>query len=196
MLLQDGPVGLRPLRRGDARVWSQVRTDNEEWLAPWEGGPPGAARQTWEQRHSVAAYRRTLAALRRDARAGRALPCAITYEGRLVGQVTVGNVVRGALDGAYVGYWVDALHAGRGIAPTAVALLVDHCFWTVGLHRVEANVRPENAASLRVVTKLGFVEEGLHRRFLYIDGAWRDHLTFALLREDAPEGVLRRYRSR
>ncbi len=82
-----------------------------------------------------------------------------------------------------------------GIAPTAVALLVDHCFSMVGLHRVEANVRPENAASLRVVTKLGFVEEGLHRRFLYIDGAWRDHLTFALLREDAPEGVLRRYRA-
>ena len=81
------------------------------------------------------------------------------------------------------------------MVPTAVALVADHCFSVVGLHRISADVRPENAASLAVVRKLGMREEGLHRRYLHIDGAWRDHLTFALLAEDAPGGVLRRVRA-
>jgi len=57
-------------------------------------------------------------------------------------------------------------------------------------------VRPENVASLRVVDKVGFRSEGLHRRYLFIDGAWRDHLAFALTQEDCPEGVLRRFLAR
>ena len=85
--------------------------------------------------------------------------------------------------------------AGRGVVPTAVALVVDHLFDVARLHRVEANVRPENAASRRVVEKLGFRCEGRHERYLYIDGAWRDHLTYALVRDDVPEGLLRRLRT-
>ena len=71
--------------------------------------------------------------------------------------------------------------------PTAVAMAVDHCFGPVGLHRVEINIRPENAASLRVVAKLGFRPEGLRPRYLHIDGDWRDHLVFALNAEEAGE---------
>ncbi len=134
-----------------------------------------------------------LRALRREARAGRAFPFAVTYEGRLVGQVNVSGVVRGASDSGSVGYWVDRRVAGRGVTPTAVALVVDHVFDVAGLHRVEANVRPENTASLRVMAKLGFRREGLHERFLYIDGAWRDHVAFAVVRDDVPGGLLRRY---
>lgn len=187
---------LRPLRLRDAGTWSAVRTRNEAWLSPWEGRPPRQAEAGWYERHSPAVFTAMLRGLRREARAGRTLPCAIEYDGRLAGQVTVGNVVRGAFDSGYVGYWVDGRLAGRGIVPTAVALLADHCFDVVGLHRIEANVRPENTASLRVVDKLGFVRESLHRRYLWIDGDWRDHVGLALLREDVPEGVLRRYRSR
>ena len=187
---------LRPLRLRDAGTWSAVRTRNEQWLSPWEGRPPRQPEATWHERHSPAVFTAMLRGLRREARAGRTLPCAIEYDGRLAGQVTVGNVVRGAFDSGYVGYWVDGRLAGRGIAPTAVALLADHCFDVVGLHRIEANVRPENVASLRVVDKLGFRRESLHRRYLWIDGDWRDHVGLSLLREDVPEGVLRRYRSR
>jgi ribosomal-protein-alanine N-acetyltransferase len=134
-----------------------------------------------------------LRATRRDARAGRVLPFGVLVDGRLAGQVTVNSIVRGAFDSGYVGYWVDEQVAGRGVLPTALALVLDHCFGPVGLHRVEANVRPENAASLRVVEKLGFRHEGLHLRYLFIDEDWRDHLCFALLREDHPHGVLRAY---
>lgn len=193
--LYDGRVGLRPLRTRDALRWSDVRTRDERWLAPWEGLPPNAPTSTWAERHTPAAYGAALRVWRREAKAGRALPFAITYDGDLVGQVTVMSVVLGAFRSGAIGYWVASEVAGRGIAPTAVALLVDHCFTAVGLHRVEVNVRPENAPSLRVVTKLGFRQEARHERYLFIDGAWRDHLSFALTTEDVPEGLLTRWRA-
>lgn len=191
--LQDGRVGLRPFRLRDSGTWSEVRIRNEGWLSPWEGRPASQPERSWADRHSAPVYAAMLRNNRREARAGRALPCAVTYDGRLVGQVTAGTVVRGAFDSAAVGYWVDGAVAGRGVLPTALALLVDHCFDVVGLHRLEANIRPENLASRRVVEKLGFREEGLHRRYLFIDGDWRDHLSFAVTREDVPEGMLQRW---
>jgi ribosomal-protein-alanine N-acetyltransferase len=88
------------------------------------------------------------------------------------------------LRGCTVGYWVDSDVAGRGITPTALALVIDHCFTGVGLHRVEVDIRPENTASLRVVEKLGLRREGYYERFLDIDGAWRDHVAFAITIEE------------
>lgn len=191
--LQDERVGLRPLRTRDAAAWSACRIRNESWLAPWEGRPEGQPDATWAERHTVVVYAAMLRALRREARAGRMLPMAITYDGRLAGQINASGIVRGAFDNAYVGYWVDGALAGRGILPNALAMLVDHLMGPVGLHRVEANIRPENAASLRVAEKLGMRLEGHRERYLYIDGGWRDHLCFALTREELPEGLLARW---
>ena len=73
---------------------------------------------------------------------------------------------------------------GGGVATAALALGVDHCFGPVALHRVEATVRPENAASRAVLAKVGFREEGLLRRYLDVDGAWRDHLLVAITVEE------------
>ena len=112
---------------------------------------------------------------------------------RLVGQLTVSSITWGSLRSANVGYWIDEAHAGRDITPTAVALAVDHCFQVCRLHRLEVCIRPENAPSLRVVEKLGFRPEGLRQRYLHIDGAWRDHATFALTEEEVPEGMLNRW---
>jgi ribosomal-protein-alanine N-acetyltransferase len=123
-------------------------------------------------------------ALRRAGRGATMLPFVVTYGGRLVGQVNASNVVHGVLRSCTIGYWVDASVAGRGIIPTAVALVIDHCFATVGLHRVQIDIRPENVASLRVVEKLGLRREGYFERFLDIDGGWRDHLGFAITVEE------------
>lgn len=131
--------------------------------------------------------------LRRQARQGSMLPFVVTYDGALVGQVTIGGITWGSLCSAHVGYWVDQRVAGRGVMPTAVALATDHCFRVVGLHRLEVNIRPENAASLRVVEKLGFREEGTRVAFLHIAGAWRDHRSFALTAEELPGGLLARW---
>jgi ribosomal-protein-alanine N-acetyltransferase len=190
--LTDGAITVRPLRRRDAQAWSEVRGRNMTWLSPWEStlpytlGDAGAI--------GTAAYRSMVRTLRRQARAGLALPFAVDHDRRFVGQVTVSTIIRGSLQSASIGYWIDQAWAGRGIIPTAVALVVDHCFVEVGLHRVELNIRPENTRSRRVAEKLGFRDEGLRTRYLHIDRGWRDHVCYALTIEDVPRGVLRRYR--
>lgn len=189
--LAYGAVGLRPHRFRDAAAWSEVRTSNEAWLARWEPTAPSS----WADRHAMTEYPAILRMLRRAAKLGQSLPFVITYEGRFAGQLTIGGVVRGAFCSGYAGYWVDGRLAGRGIMPVALALAVDHAFGPAGLHRVEVNIRPENAASRRVVQKLGFREEGFHPRYLHIDGAWRDHVGYALTVEDvAAGGMLGRLR--
>jgi ribosomal-protein-alanine N-acetyltransferase len=126
------------------------------------------------------------------ARTGVTVPLAFRVDGRLAGQVTVDNIVRGAMLSGHLGYWIDRSAAGRGMASTAVAMVCDHAFGAVGLHRLQADIRPENVRSRRLVERLGFRQEGLLRRYLDIDGDWRDHVTYALLAEDAPGGVLAR----
>jgi ribosomal-protein-alanine N-acetyltransferase len=180
----------------DAGAWSALRMRNETWLAPWDGRPPGGGPHSWEERNSPTAYGIALRVWRKEARVGRMLPFAVTYDGQLVGELNVQNVVLGAFRSAAVGYWVSEEVAGRGVMPTALALAVDHCFGVVGLHRLEASIRPDNRRSRRVVEKVGFREEGLHERYLYIDGAWRDHVMYALTAEEVPEGALVAYRER
>jgi ribosomal-protein-alanine N-acetyltransferase len=116
----------------------------------------------------------------------------VTYDDVMVGQLTVSSITWGSALWAQMGYWIDEEHAGRGIIPTAVAMACDHCFRVLGLHRIEIAIRPENVASLRVVEKLGFNKIGLARRYLHINGMWRDHELFALTVEDIPEGVVAR----
>lgn len=130
--------------------------------------------------------------LRSEARKGRMLPYVIEVDGRFRGQLTIGNVTHGALRSAWIGYWVSREVIGRGVATAALALGLDHCFGPVTLHRVEATVRPENEASRAVLAKVGFREEGLLRRYLDVDGAWRDHLLVAMTAEEVDGSVAAR----
>ena len=181
-----GVVALRPVRLRDGAAWSAIRIRDERHLAPWEPTMPGG----WAERHAVGEWPARWLQLRLAGRRGAALPFAVTLDDRFVGHVMVGNVMREPLLSAYVGYWVDATVARGGVITAAVALVVDHCFSRVGLHRIEATVRPENAASLRVLGKLGFRQEGMFRRYLDVDGAWRDHLCFALTADELRPGGL------
>ncbi len=185
--LTDGPVGLRPLRYGDSRAWADLRRRNVAWLHEWEATPPPEAPEY------PTTFRQMVRRYTAQGQADQALPWAVTYEGRLAGQLNVSNVIWGSARMATVGYWVDGDLAGHGIIPTALAMATDYCFFTARLHRVEVNIRPENRPSLRVVEKLGFRQEGLKPRLLHIDGGWRDHLSFALTVEDVPDGLLARW---
>ncbi|NRQ48304.1 GNAT family N-acetyltransferase [Aeromicrobium sp. YC3-14] len=186
--LRHGSIGVRPLRRRDARAWARLRTENAAWLGPWEATLPREAGS------AATSYVGMIGTLRRRARLGQTMPFALTWDGELVGMLTVNGITWGSARWANLGYWVSRSHAGRGITPTAVALVCDHLLSTVGLHRVEISIRPENAASLRVVEKLGFFEVGLARRYLHIAGEWRDHRVFEILAEDVPGGLLARLR--
>lgn len=187
-VLREGDVVLRPLRRSDGPAWLALRARNDAWLRPWEATSPEPVPG---RPPTFPAYVRGLA---RQARAGQCLPFAVDERGELVGQLTVATITRGSLCSASVGYWVSEHVAGRGIMPTAVALAVDHCLGPVGLHRVEIAIRPENAASLRVVAKLGLREEGSRERYLHIQGAWRDHRVFAVTAEELDEPLVARWR--
>ncbi len=119
----------------------------------------------------------------------------LEWQGELAGQLNVSSISYGSVASASIGYWVSERFAGKGITPTGVALATDYCFYSVGLHRVEICIRPENGPSLRVVEKLGFRYEGLRRRYIHINGDWRDHFCFALVREELAVGVLKRWTS-
>lgn len=187
--LRDGELVLRPLRHSDRRAWTELRRRNEAWLAPWEATSP----QGSELPQGFGALVRLFAA---QGRRGEALPWVIEVAGQLAGQLTVGVILWGSLRSANAGYWVDERMAGRGIAPHALALACDHCLFGLGLHRIEVNIRPENAASLRVVEKLGFRDEGLRLRYLHVAGRWCDHRSFAVTVEDVPDGLMERWRER
>ncbi|MGH3761408.1 GNAT family N-acetyltransferase [Actinophytocola sp.] len=183
-----GVLEVRKPRLRDAAAWSRVRRRDRLHLQSWEPTVPG----NWNDNNSALAWPGQLSTLRGLARRGLTLPFVITVDGELAGQVTVGNVVRGSLCSAWVGYWVGTHATAGGVATGAVALVVDHCFAEAGLHRIEATVRPENYASIRVLKKLGFREEGLFRRYLDVAGGWRDHLCFAVTTEDVPSGLVNR----
>ena len=88
-----------------------------------------------------------------------------------------------------LGYWTGAPYARQGYMTEAVACVLDHAFGRLNLHRVEAACLPHNDASRGLLLKCGFKEEGLGRGYLKIDGRWRDHLLFAILRDDPRPGA-------
>jgi ribosomal-protein-alanine N-acetyltransferase len=197
VVLTEGPISLRPPHPRDGRQWQELQTRNRAWLSPWEAtvppNTPYARRLT---------YRELVHRGRREASAGRMLPFNVWYDApeqagpaRMVGQLNVAGITWGSLCSAHIGYWVDERVAGRGIIPGALALSVDYCFQRLGLHRIEVNVRPENGPSRRVAEKLGFRDEGVRKDFLHIDGAWRDHVSYAITAAEVPEGMIVRWRT-
>lgn len=180
-----GVVRLRPVRLRDAAAWSRTRLADRRHLEPWE--PVSGV--DWNVRHAVSSWPSICSGLRSEARRGRMLPYVIELDGQFVGQLTIGNVTHGALRSAWIGYWVVKSKNGGGIGTGALALGLDHCFSGVRLHRVEATVRPENAPSRAVLARVGFREEGLLRRYLEVDGAWRDHLLVAITVEELSQSA-------
>lgn len=182
---QHGPISIRLVRQRDARTLQDELLGNRSWLRPWEATSPDGP-VSFDMRVGI---RRLL----QQYRDGGGVPLVMEYQGEIAGQLNVWGIARGSLASATIGYWVSERFAGHGITPTCVAMATDMCFTDLRLHRMEICIRPENQASLRVVQKLGFRYEGLRRRYIHIDGDWRDHYAFALVREEVPEGVLQRW---
>jgi ribosomal-protein-alanine N-acetyltransferase len=169
----------------DAKTVERLLLENRAWLRPWEATSPYSP-TSFDVKGMIRSLLRQY-----DDHSG--IPLLIEYQGEVVGQLNVANILHGSVSSAIVGYWIIPSVAGKGIMPTAVALTTDYLFEVVGLHRVEIDIRPENAASLRVVAKLGFRYEGFKQRFIHINGAWRDHMIFALTHEEVSGGVLNRF---
>jgi len=182
-------IRLRPLHRSDRAAWDAIRRADAAYLGQWEPtAPDGVAAASMS-------FPRYVRKLDRDARDGVSIPFAIEVAGQLAGQMQVFGIMRGSLRSAMAGYWVGSRFAGQGVATRALAAVTSYALGPAGLHRVEVNIRPENAASLRVVQHLRFREEGTRLRYLHIDGDWRDHRSFALtVEETGGRPVIERWR--
>jgi ribosomal-protein-alanine N-acetyltransferase len=201
--LLAAPVVLRPVGISDAHTWDAMKEANARWLSPWEPTNPDAAASPGgplpqpRSNPLISVARKALsgglvgmARSRWQSGHGGAILWVVCYDGRVAGQLRLFSVEWGPSRSAKVGYWIDEKFAGLGIMPTALAMAVDHSFNAMGLHRIEASIRPDNKPSRRVVEKLGFREEGLRPHEVHIDGAWRDHICYAITAEDIPNGML------
>jgi ribosomal-protein-alanine N-acetyltransferase len=181
--LRGRRVLLRPLRAGDYRDWIEVRTRDREWLIHWEPRRTGGQYPA-EDRSSFAAR----CAMRdRDRQLGTAYSFGIFVDRTFVGEINLSSIQRGASQSAYLGYWIDEAHAGRGYVPESCVAVFAFAFDELELHRVQVAIIPRNRPSRRVVEKLGLVEEGLARGYLEIDGVWEDHVRYAITAEDWAE---------
>ncbi len=146
---------------------------NEEHLAPWE--PPRPAGFTGE-----AFWRERLAKSRLELLDGQALRFFVFKGNEVAGSVNFTQVARGPFQACYLGYSIDKALEGQGYMSEALRAAIRHVFETVRLHRIMANYLPENTRSGKLLEKLGFVVEGVARQYLFINGAWRDHVLTSL----------------
>jgi len=107
-----------------------------------------------------------------------------TADDAIFGVFTISQIVRGAFQNAYLGYYGHAEHAGKGYMRAALELVLDHAFGPLALHRIEANIQPGNAPSVALAVGAGFRLEGFSPRYLLIGGRWRDHERYAITAED------------
>jgi len=170
-------VTLRVPQMGDFEEWAELREASRDFLAPWE--------PTWPADDlSRASFRRRLRRYAEDQRSDLAYPYFIfrNEDQKLIGGVTLTNIRRGVAQAGSLGYWMGAAYARQGYMTAAVRALVPFAFSTLKLHRIEAACIPENAASVRLLEKTGFVREGYAREYLCINGIWQDHLLYAQVR--------------
>ncbi len=173
-------VLLRTLTDLDYAGWLEVRQRCHDWLVKWEPRSAHSTHLAEDQRSFVS----RCAIRERERQMGTGYGFGIFFEGRFVGEITLSAIARGPLQNAYIGYWIDEAVAGRGLMPESVVTLLQFAFESLGLHRVEINIIPRNAASRRVVEKLGIRCEGIAERYLEIDGAWEDHARYAVTAEE------------
>jgi len=178
--LEGTLVFLRPPQPDEWGRWAELRAVSRDFLEPWE--------PTWPvDSLTEAAYLRRVRRLVTEWKTdeGYSFHVFEKAQGRLVGGIGLTQVRRGVAQMATLGYWVGEPFERRGYTTDAVRLVVRFALKSLLLHRVEAACLPENAASRRVLEKAGFVREGYARQYLKIAGEWRDHLTFAVLQDDA-----------
>ena len=114
----------------------------------------------------------------------KCLAAVLVENGDLVGIFTISQIVRGYFQSAYLGYYANARHAGKGLMAEAMALVLDHAFGPLSLHRLEANIQPGNAPSIALARGAGFRLEGYSPRYLLIGGRWRDHERYAITADE------------
>jgi len=177
-------VLLRPLTPADFEQWQEVRLRCDEWLTRWEPQVAPGRPDVVNDRRAFAAR---CGARDRERQLGTGYGFGIFVGERLRGEINLNAIQRGPFQNAYVGYWIDQELAGRGFTPEAVVAVFRFAFEDLGLHRLQVSIIPRNHPSRRVAEKLGLRDEGVAVRYLEINGAWEDHVRYAITVEEWQE---------
>jgi len=167
----DARVHLRVLARADRDEFLALARDSRELHRPWTY-PPERADQ----------FDDLFARSRRDDFV--CLLACVNGSNEIAGVFTVSQIVRGAFQSAYLGYYAHEAHARQGFMREAIEQVLDHSFTALGLHRIEANIQPGNAPSIALARGAGFRLEGFSPRYLLIGGQWRDHERYAITADE------------
>ncbi|MEU9126296.1 GNAT family N-acetyltransferase [Streptomyces sp. NPDC048506] len=172
-LLQGPRVAIRHVRRQDYDELTVLAQESAEMLRRWLG----------TRENTVEAFESYLARFEQPAHEGFVI--CLRSTGAIVGGVNINNIIRGTLQTGTLGYTSYVSTTGHGYMTEGLGLVVQFAFGQLDLHRLEANIQPDNAASLNLVKRLGFQHEGYSTAFQYINGAWRDHERWAITAEMA-----------
>ena len=179
LTLETPRLLLRLPEMADHPAWAALRRDGADFLRPWE--------PAWSSDHfSRRAFRNRVYWAQRAREDGRALALFLIRreDHRLVGAITLDNIRRGPAQSAQVGYWIGPDYARRGYMLEALTATVGYSFAMLDLSRIEAACLAENARSRGLLERAGFRWEGMAEKYLQINGRWRDHLLYAMLRGD------------
>jgi [ribosomal protein S5]-alanine N-acetyltransferase len=169
-------------RPNDVAEMRRALRFNAAHLKPWSVAPAAG-----EDPASLASVSRAVLQHRREWKRGQTFVFVVVWrddERRVIVRITLGGVLRGAFQNAYLGYWIDQQYQGRGLTTEAVRAATTFAFSAAGLHRIQAAVMPRNTGSVRVLEKAGYRREGVAQRYLCIAGAWEDHLLYAITEEE------------
>ena len=176
--LETERMVLRLPAHGDYSAWSNLRAESREFLTPWE--------PVWHADHlSRRAFTNRVYWAARASRSGTSLPLfLVRHDGVLLGAITLDGIRRGPAQMGTLGYWIGAPFVRQGYMREAICAVVAHAFGPMDLSRIEAACLPENTASRGVLETSGFKYEGVAQSYLQINGRWRNHVLYSILRAD------------
>ncbi|PAU97061.1 30S ribosomal protein S5 alanine N-acetyltransferase [Paracoccus salipaludis] len=176
--LETERMVLRLPAHGDFAAWTSLRAESREFLTPWE--------PVWHADHlSRRAFTNRVYWAARASRSGTSLPLfLVRQDGVLLGAITLDGIRRGPAQMGTLGYWVGAPFARQGYMREAIGAVVSHAFGLMDLSRIEAACLPENVASRGALESCGFKYEGVAQSYLQINGRWRNHVLYSILRAD------------
>ena len=178
LILKTTKVELRAPHYSDFDQWRSIRENSKTFLELWE---PKRGSEFFKRK----AFNNRVRWARKSFKAGQAYQFFIfdTFE-TLLGSITIDNIRKAPSNAATLGYWLGRKHTGKGFMKEAVLAVIDFSFNKLNLSRLEAATLPENRPSRGLLEKVGFKYEGVGQSYLQINGRWRNHVLYGLLRND------------
>lgn len=173
MLITGKKVYIRSPQKEDESIFTEAVKTCSEYHYPWTSPP--------SNKEQYSSY------LKQCSNENQASFFVFTKNNELAGVFNLSNIVRGCFQSAFLGYYSLLPNSKKGYMTEALELIINYAFFNLKLHRIEANIQPENISSIALVKRLGFVEEGFAKNYLKINGYWEDHIHFALTLERAQE---------